>query len=601
MMAEKIPTAGHGQTNAAARQSAIILTAFVLFFIAWYYNLAIKPLESFLGNSMALRYFANYVICSMIPAASLWLLHRRRAVVFEQSGLASGFGTGALFAIVCTIPMFVGYAWIGTCNRELTMNHLLTRVVIAGFFEELVFRGFVFGQLFRTARWGFIPAALLTAAAFGSLHLYQGHDLVSALGAFTVTTLGSLFFSWIYVEWNYNLWTVIWLHTLMNLPWILFNVSDSGAVGNFSANALRISTLVLAIILTVLYKKRKSLPYNINIETLIMHKPITCLLAITLLGGCTSRQQTDDRTLYVSILPLKSLVKGIVGDDFDVRVLVPAGASPETFEPAPRQFVGLNRAQMIFNVGLIDFETSLLGKIEAREKIVNLSRDIDLIAGSCSHSGHGRNGGPENMQMNGGEQTHGDRQKPSEEHGNEHVHGTTCPPDCGHAAGITGHNHAHGVDPHVWTSPRALQQMAANAYEAIRKAYPDSTKYAANYARLKRQLEELDQRTAAKIADSGVDYFIIYHPALSYYARDYGLRQVSIEEDGKEPSARQLTRLIRQAREDGIRKIFYQSQFPASSVEVIARDIRARIVEIDPLREDVIANIDRITDSIVSE
>ena len=96
-----------------------------------------------------------------------------------------------------------------------------------------------------------------------------------------------------------------------------------------------------------------------------------------------------------------------------------------------------------------------------------------------------------------------------------------------------------------------------------------------------------------------MDYFIIYHPALTYYARDYGIRQEAIEADGKEPSARRLTELIRQARRDGIRRIFYQNQFPASVVEVIARDIDADYVEIDPLREDVIANIDAITDSIV--
>lgn len=92
-----------------------------------------------------------------------------------------------------------------------------------------------------------------------------------------------------------------------------------------------------------------------------------------------------------------------------------------------------------------------------------------------------------------------------------------------------------------------------------------------------------------------MEYFIIYHPALTYYARDYGLRQIAIEADGKEPSAKQLTQIIRQAREDGVRRILYQSQFPASAVEVIARDIDAQYVEVDPLREDVIANIEEIT------
>lgn len=283
-----------------------------------------------------------------------------------------------------------------------------------------------------------------------------------------------------------------------------------------------------------------------------MYKSATYLLAALLFAACTPKQPAGENTFYVSILPLRNIVEEIVGDDFEIEVLVPPGASPETFEPTPRQFVGLNRAQLVFNVGLIDFETTLLGKVEDQAKVVDLSRGIDLIAGSCSHGSHG-------------------------------------------------HAHAHGVDPHVWTSPKALQKMAANAYEAIRKAYPDSVKYKAGYNRLQEKLQALDARTAEKIAQSGVKYFIVYHPALTYYARDYGLRQVAIEADGKEPSAKQLTAIIRQAREDGVRRIFYQNQFPASTVEIIARDIDAEYVEIDPLGEDAIANIDAMTDLITAQ
>ena len=266
-----------------------------------------------------------------------------------------------------------------------------------------------------------------------------------------------------------------------------------------------------------------------------MRKLSAYLLAALLLAACTPEQPAGENTFYVSIPPLRSIVEGIVGDDFKIEVLVPPGASPETFEPTPRQFVELNKAQLIFNVGLIDFETTLLGKVGDQAKVVNLSRGIDLIAGSCSHGHHGHD-----------------------------------------------HGHAHGVDPHVWT-------------------YPDSVKYEAGYNRLRSTLKELDIRTAEKIARSGVKYFIVYHPALTYYARDYGLRQVAIEADGKEPSAKQLTAVIRQAREDGVRRIFYQNQFPASTVEIIARDIDAEYVEIDPLDEDAIGAIDAMTDSITAK
>ena len=344
-----------------------------------------------------------------------------------------------------------------------------------------------------------------------------------------------------------------------------------------------------------------------------MQKLVLKLLVCACIGSlcsCAQPAQPEEETLYVSILPLKSIVGGIVGDDFDVRVLVPAGASPETFEPTPRQFVDLNRARLIFNVGLIDFETTLLGKIEARDKVVDLSRGIDLIAGSCSHA-HGkvaRADEPHAAAMSEEQQTAGTAATPEEQQ-TAGSHAAATPGERqlagSHAATPApqahGHCHAHGIDPHIWTSPRALQRMAANAYEAIHALWPDSVKYTENHARLQEQLAALDARTAGKIAASGVRYFIIYHPALTYYARDYGLQQVAIEDDGKEPSARALARLIEQARHDGVRRIFYQSQFPASAVEVIARDIEAQSVAIDPLKEDVIANIDSLTDLIVAQ
>lgn len=282
-----------------------------------------------------------------------------------------------------------------------------------------------------------------------------------------------------------------------------------------------------------------------------MNKSIFSLLIAGFLSACSPQPASQEKTLYVSILPIRSLVKEIVGENFRIEVLVPPGASPETFEPTPRQFIGLNEAQLVFNVGLLEFETALLDKIEDRTKIVDLSRGIVRIEGSCAH------------------------------------------------AGRNGSDHAHGIDPHVWTSPRALQRMAENAYEAIHARWPDSAKYTANHARLQEELRQLDLRTAEKIARSGIRYFIIYHPALTYYARDYGLRQEAVEADGKEPSAKRLTALIRQARKDGIGRILYQSQFPVSVVETIARDIGAECAEIDPLREDAIANIDSITDLIV--
>ena len=248
--------------------------------------------------------------------------------------------------------------------------------------------------------------------------------------------------------------------------------------------------------------------------------------------GCTSStRQTDKERLYVSILPLRSLVEQIVGDDFKVDVLVPAGASPESFEPTPRQYVALNRSKLVFNVGLIDFEQNLLRDFPDREKLVNLSRGIRLLEGSCAH----------------------------------------------------GHT-----------------QMAANAYDALRTSFPDSVRYTENYEKLLVRLDSLDTACAEALRQADVHTIVIYHPALTYYAADYGLEQLAVEHDGKEPSARHLARLIEEARRKKVRRVFYQAQYPASTVKVIAEDIGARSVKIDPLREDVIENIGEITRQLTS-
>jgi zinc transport system substrate-binding protein len=125
------------------------------------------------------------------------------------------------------------------------------------------------------------------------------------------------------------------------------------------------------------------------------HTIIYICIATLLSAGLQScnnanrKPNSDKEKIFVSIAPLQQLVKGITEDDFDIEVLVPAGASPESFEPTPRQFIALNRAKAVFAVGLIDFERNLLSKIEEQSKVIDLSQGIELIAGSCSHNHHG--------------------------------------------------------------------------------------------------------------------------------------------------------------------------------------------------------------------
>lgn len=184
-------------------------------------------------------------------------------------GLNRSILKGALFPFICTLPMFIGFAICFKLNSELTWDEVLITGVAAAFFEEFIFRGFLFGQLFRYTKLGFIPAILLGAFLFASMHLYQSNDLSTLIGVFSTTFMGAILFAWLFAEWNYNLWISIFLHFFMNLAWMLFAVSDN-AFGGLYANIFRIITIALAITLTLLYKRKKGIPLSINKETIWM-------------------------------------------------------------------------------------------------------------------------------------------------------------------------------------------------------------------------------------------------------------------------------------------------------------------------------------------
>lgn len=172
-------------------------------------------------------------------------------------GLDKSFIKGTGIAFIFTLPLYIGFFITGDLNTEITTTQIIYKAVLAALFEELVFRGFMFGQLFRYGKTGFFWAALFPAILFGILHIYQGHDLLSSLAAFTVTSLGAFYFSWIYAEWNFNLWVPVGVHFFMNLSWLIFSVQGTEvAAGGLISNTLRIASIILAITLTVICKRK---------------------------------------------------------------------------------------------------------------------------------------------------------------------------------------------------------------------------------------------------------------------------------------------------------------------------------------------------------
>lgn len=176
--------------------------------------------------------------------------------VFSFLGLSGNMLKGFGIALLCVLPLYLVFPLFGSLNTELTFTVFYDRCILTGFKEELVFRALMFGLLFRYAKTGFFWAVILPALYFGSVHLYQGHDVLSSLAAFGVTFIGALYFSWMYVEWNFNIWIPVGLHILMNGAWHIFIMEGTEvAAGGLISNMARIVSMALAIAVTVCYHK----------------------------------------------------------------------------------------------------------------------------------------------------------------------------------------------------------------------------------------------------------------------------------------------------------------------------------------------------------
>ena len=188
--------------------------------------------------------------------------------LLKNLGLNKGLLIGFLFALITVLPILISSAIIGKIDENHDFGILFQNTFCAGFFEEYLFRGFLFGILFRKLKWGFIPASILGALIFGLGHIYQGSTPMETLGVFAVTSIGAIWFAWLYIEWNANLWVPIFLHTFMNLSWLLFEMSEN-ALGGLYTNLFRAVTIALTIIITIRYHKERGL--KISRENLIIN------------------------------------------------------------------------------------------------------------------------------------------------------------------------------------------------------------------------------------------------------------------------------------------------------------------------------------------
>ena len=267
----------------------------------------------------------------------------------------------------------------------------------------------------------------------------------------------------------------------------------------------------------------------------------------------TAAAAADEKLpVFVSILPQKYFVQKIGGNLVDVSIMVKPGASPATYEPKPRQMSHISKSKIYFAIG-VPFEKTWLKKIAAINTgmlVVHTDEGIKKIPMPANL--HAAEGYSEQMQH--------------PEHGS--------------------------LDPHIWLSPPLVKIQAQHILQAFLTVDPvHRSQYEANYHRFLNEIDAIHYELKHILSGQAGSRFMVFHPSWGYFAGTYGLEQVAIEIEGKNPKPAQLKELINQAETYGIKVIFVQPQFSTKSADLIAKEIGGKILFVDPLAEDWPANL----------
>ena len=272
------------------------------------------------------------------------------------------------------------------------------------------------------------------------------------------------------------------------------------------------------------------------------------VLSLLLSGNIYAKQKLN---IVVSILPQKYFVSQIVDNNVSIDVLVGANSSPHSFNPSPMQIAKLSNADIYFKIGL-PFEDRILEKIKDTNKdlkIVNLRKNVPLI------------------------------------YSNSHHH----------------ENHRSSADPHIWMNPKLVMTIARTITDSLKNEdQANKFIYERNYSKFKTKLENLNNYISAELELYKGKRFFVYHPALAYYAKQYGIKEVPIEHEGKEPSAKYVVSIIKSAEKHNVKTLFVEPQFSKKMTKQIAKELGGKVEIINPLSEDYINNLKIITIKIKS-
>ncbi len=249
--------------------------------------------------------------------------------------------------------------------------------------------------------------------------------------------------------------------------------------------------------------------------------------------------------------PYVGMVETLTDKQVKVELLVPAGFSAHTYEPTPKQILNAAKASIWFTLGEL-FEARALKALEAENPKLMI---VDLRQGLSLMDGH--------------------------DHEGEHHH--CC---------------SGGADTHIWMSPKMMQVQVALIAKSLQKAFPElSPVIETNTPMLLERLNNLDKDIQTLLDGHKGQIVFVSHPAYGYFCREYGVVEQSIEFEGKDPTPKHLYKLVEQAKNDHVRTIFVQRQYSTKAAELVANEIGAKLVMLDPYSEDYFGSMQKIAKS----
>lgn len=284
----------------------------------------------------------------------------------------------------------------------------------------------------------------------------------------------------------------------------------------------------------------------------------TCMIFLGVNANLLAAEKPSRPIVLVSVAPHKFFVEKIAKDTVEVKLMVPAGASSHTFEPTPQQMLKASQADLWFQIGEgFEPRASLaLKSYNPGMELIDLRKGLDLIiddgSGTCCHCSH--------------------------------------------------HALQSCIDPHFWLSPKQSKIQAQTIEAALSVRYPEnSTLYKTNLTNFQQELDALDDEIRSILLPLKKRIIMVSHPAYAYFCRDYHLKQLSIEFEGKDPSPQQLTKVLVAARQADIKKIFVQPQYSSKGAGLIAKQIGAKLVSLDPYAENYFAAMHEIAREFASQ